>query len=74
MTENFGVYWDQYQPLPTKIGLFQSISRHSPILAQNDWTIIHLQIKMDGAAEMDTVFVINGGKLWNLAYLSACLS
>ena len=27
VTEIFGVYWDQYQPLPPKIGLFQSISR-----------------------------------------------
>ena len=33
VTENCGVYWDQYRPLAPKIGLFQSISRYSPILA-----------------------------------------
>ena len=29
VTENFGVYWDQYRPHAPKIGLFQSISRYN---------------------------------------------
>ena len=36
-------FWCLLGPMLTtsnKIGLFQSISRQSPILAQNDWTII----------------------------------
>ena len=32
VTVFFGVYWDQYQQHPTGISLFQTISRHNPIL------------------------------------------